>query len=126
MFNALAARYQKEARYRSLPSLPAADVVVEARQHQFGAMLNLSNRDQPVQRVVWSSLSRFGTYGVVTVHALVDRPWMGREWPAGAQTSTPLVVRCPRPIDETCAASEDGAQFFVVRRVAVPKTQWQL
>ena len=42
-------------------------------QHHDG----LSNRDQPVQRVVWSNLSRFGTYGVVTVHATSRSPMDG-------------------------------------------------
>ena len=39
---------------------------------------SLSDRDQPVQRVVWSNLSRFGTYGVVTVHA-TSRSFMDGE-----------------------------------------------
>lgn len=38
---------------------------------------SLSNRDQPVQRVVWSNLSRFGTYCVVTVHAISRSPMDG-------------------------------------------------
>lgn len=46
----------------------------QTRQHHFGTGIVSSNRDQPVQRVVWSSLSRFGTYGVVTMHATSRSP----------------------------------------------------
>lgn len=38
----------------------------------------------------------------------------------------PRLGPCARPTDETCAASEDGTQFFVIFRVATPKTQWRL
>lgn len=46
-------------------------------KHEFGTMIVSAYRDQPVQRVVWSSLSRFGTYCVVTVHATSRSPMDG-------------------------------------------------
>lgn len=88
---------------------------------------SLSNRDQPVQRVVWFNLSRFGTYCVVTMHATSRSPMDGgRKARMGLRPQDPYLGPCPRPIDETCATSENGTQLFVICRVVTPKTQWQL
>lgn len=87
---------------------------------------SLSNRDQPVQRVVWFELSRFGTYCVVTMHATSRSPMDGESKARmGLRPRDPRLGPCPRPIDETCATSENGRQLFVICRVVTPKTQWQ-
>lgn len=127
MFNALAARYQKEARYRSLPrcqqpTLSSRHEAASVRRHR-----SLSNRDQPVQRVVWPSLSRFGTYCIVTVHATSRSPM---DWEIMARRCSDLetlaLFLVPDQLMRRARQARTEDSSFVIWRVAIPKTQWQL
>lgn len=96
-------------------------------KHQSGTMIVSANRDQPVQRVVWSSLSRFGTYCVVTVHATSRSPMDGERMARRcSDLETLALFLVPDQLMRRARQARTEHSSFVISRVALPKTQWQI
>lgn len=111
--NALAARYQKRHTIAACPAYQqrtlssrheAASVRHHVKSQQQGPTCPASRLVQLVPlRHVWCSHLAY------TSRSSMDGERMARRC---SDLDTPRLVHCPRPIVETCAASEDGAQFF--------------